>query len=88
MVDALERVLAPMAGERPGRRLTGVPDLAALLAPDTPIGAVAAARIGAGARAVRAILFDKTPGTNWALGWHQDRTVAVRERHDLPGWEP
>lgn len=33
-------------------------------------------------------MFDKTPGMNWVLGWHQDRTVAVRARHDLPGWGP
>ncbi len=35
---------------------------------------------------VRAILFDKIPGANWKVPWHQDRTIAVRERHDLPGY--
>ena len=34
------------------------------------------------------MLFDKTPAANWALGWHQDRTVAARARHDLAGWGP
>jgi hypothetical protein len=29
---------------------------------------------------VRAILLDKTDATNWALAWHQDRTIYVRER--------
>ncbi len=38
------------------------------------------------ARAVRAIFFDKTPGANWPVVWHQDLTLAVAERHDLPGW--
>ena len=57
-----------------------------LLALETPIGRIAAAKLGPQARAVRAVLFDKTPATNWALGWHQDRTVAVRARHDVPGW--
>jgi ectoine hydroxylase-related dioxygenase (phytanoyl-CoA dioxygenase family) len=37
---------------------------------------------------VRAILFDKTAGRNWALGWHQDRTIVVRERIDAPGFGP
>ena len=37
---------------------------------------------------MRAILFDKTPQANWSLGWHQDRTVAVRERRDAPGYGP
>ena len=69
-------------------RLHGIPGLAALLAPGTPIGALAAAALGPAARPVRAVLFDKTPAANWALGWHQDRTVAVQARHDRPGWGP
>ncbi len=42
--------------------------------------------IGPGARAVGAKLFDKSPARNWALGWHQDRTVPVLERRDVPGF--
>ncbi|NHK27380.1 phytanoyl-CoA dioxygenase [Parvularcula flava] len=38
-------------------------------------------------RPVRIILFDKKPGRNWTLGWHQDRTIAVRERHELPEFQ-
>ena len=85
LLPELEAVLAG-SPTRPGIRLHALPGLAALLAPGRPIGALAAAQIGPTARAVRAILFDKTPGTNWALGWHQDRTIAVQQRHDLPGW--
>jgi len=36
--------------------------------------------------AVRAILFDKTPQSNWAVPWHQDLAIPVHERHDLPGY--
>lgn len=36
--------------------------------------------------ATRAIFFDKTPDANWALGWHQDSVIAVRERRDAPGF--
>jgi ectoine hydroxylase-related dioxygenase (phytanoyl-CoA dioxygenase family) len=36
--------------------------------------------------AVRAILFDKTPQSNWAVPWHQDLAVPVLERHELPGY--
>lgn len=32
----------------------------------------AAGLLPAGARAVQAIAFDKTPGTNWKVTWHQD----------------
>ena len=34
----------------------------------------------------RAILFDKKPGANWAVGWHQDIAIAVLKRLDLPGF--
>lgn len=36
---------------------------------------------------VRAILFNKTPDTNWYVTWHQDRTVAVSEKFDDPEWK-
>jgi hypothetical protein len=88
LLPALEQVLAACPPDRAGLRLHGVSGLAALLAPDTPIGARAAAALGPAARPVRAVLFDKTPGTSWALGWHQDRTVAVRARHDVAGYGP
>lgn len=39
-------------------------------------------------RAVRAVVFDKSPAVNWALGWHQDRTIAVRRRIEMPGFGP
>jgi ectoine hydroxylase-related dioxygenase (phytanoyl-CoA dioxygenase family) len=37
---------------------------------------------------VRAIFFDKLPGANWHVGWHQDRAIAVREKRELPDWGP
>jgi ectoine hydroxylase-related dioxygenase (phytanoyl-CoA dioxygenase family) len=36
----------------------------------------------------RAILFDKTPAANWALGFHQDVVIAVTERFDTTGFGP
>jgi len=41
-----------------------------------------------GPAALRAILFDKTAQTNWALGWHQDRTICVAARHEVAGYGP
>ncbi len=38
--------------------------------------------LGSDARPVRAIAFDKTEGRNWAVPWHQDRTIAVSRRDD------
>ncbi len=44
--------------------------------------------LGPGARAVRGILFDKTPEANWKVPWHQDLTIAVQERLEVPGYGP
>ncbi|HEX8573351.1 MAG TPA: phytanoyl-CoA dioxygenase family protein [Allosphingosinicella sp.] len=81
-VDSLARLLS-LPPDRPGARLGALPGLAALLGPPD---AVAAAALGPAARAVGAKLFDKSAARNWALGWHQDRSIAVRERRDVPGF--
>jgi ectoine hydroxylase-related dioxygenase (phytanoyl-CoA dioxygenase family) len=38
--------------------------------------------------AVRALFFDKTPDANWKVIWHQDLTVATRQRVDVAGYGP
>ena len=89
---ALLPEIAAIAGRLPpdqaGIRLHGIGELPALLDSASPIGAIAAAAIGADARAVRAILFDKSAAANWSLGWHQDRTIVVAERRAVPGFGP
>lgn len=52
------------------------------------IGGIAANYLGAAARPVRTLLFEKSGTSNWALGWHQDRTIAVAERCDVDGFGP
>ncbi len=42
--------------------------------------------LGAKAKPVRAIFFDKTPEANWKVPWHQDLTVAVREKREIAGF--
>ncbi len=44
--------------------------------------------LGPRAFAVRGLYFDKTPETNWNLPWHQDLTIAVRSRREMPGFGP
>lgn len=44
--------------------------------------------LGNGAFAVRSIYFDKVPGANWKVAWHQDLSVAVKERRDVEGFGP
>jgi hypothetical protein len=49
---------------------------------------LAALHTGSEPRPVRAIYFDKFAEANWLVGWHQDLTVAVRERIEVPGFGP
>jgi ectoine hydroxylase-related dioxygenase (phytanoyl-CoA dioxygenase family) len=44
--------------------------------------------LGPEAFAVRAIYFDKIPGVNWKVPWHQDQAIAVKRRVDVTGFGP
>lgn len=44
--------------------------------------------LGAPPRLIRSTLFDKTPESNWKVAWHQDLTIAVRERREVEGFGP
>lgn len=85
LLPALHQLAADLPQERAGLRLHEHPVLPALFATG-PIHAIAVHHLGPAAQPVRAVLFDKTPSTNWSLGWHQDRTIAVAARVDAPGY--
>jgi ectoine hydroxylase-related dioxygenase (phytanoyl-CoA dioxygenase family) len=38
--------------------------------------------------AVRAIFFAKSDESNWKVAWHQDLTIAVQAKHEVPGFGP
>lgn len=38
------------------------------------------------AKSVRSLYFDKTQKKNWPVAWHQDKTIAVKSKVDLPGY--
>ena len=59
-------------------RFASSPRVAELILPHTP----------SAPRPVRAISFDKSADSNWGVGWHQDLTIAVRRRLDVPGFGP
>jgi len=44
--------------------------------------------LGREAFAVKVLWFDKTPDSNWGVGWHQDQVIAVRRRVETPGFGP
>jgi hypothetical protein len=86
-LPALHAIAADLPADRAGIRIYGVAALADLLGSEA-LGSEAARLLGPDVRPVRAILFDKTSAANWALGWHQDRTIAMRARADVPGFGP
>ncbi len=76
--------LSALAGNGPGARLRNA-GLTTLLETATQ---AAKSLIGEAATPVRAVLFDKTSEANWAVAWHQDRTIVVRERREVDGFGP
>lgn len=88
VVADLFGALEGLPSDHAGLRLRGIPALAKLIGEDSPIGEAAEHAIGAAIAPVRALLFDKSAATNWSLGWHQDRTICVREKIDTPGFGP
>ncbi|WP_310487051.1 phytanoyl-CoA dioxygenase family protein [Chamaesiphon sp. VAR_69_metabat_338] len=58
------------------------------LARSKQILALVAPILGDRARLVRGIFFDKQPGVNWKVPWHQDLTIAVKQRLDIPDYHP
>jgi len=41
---------------------------------------------GGWSRVVRGIYFDKQRDANWKVAWHQDLTIAVKEKIEVPGF--
>ncbi len=69
------------------RQILGVPDVYAL-ANTTGVRGIVKQVVGKDARPVRGIFFDKLPGANWKVAWHQDRAIAVARKIDVQGFGP
>lgn len=69
------------------RNLTDVIPQVAELVRHPGVASLVQQILGSDAFMVRATLFDKTPGANWGVFWHQDLSIAVAEKHDVPGFE-
>lgn len=68
------------------RNLTdAVPEITHLISSPEVAGIVSAI-LGPDAFMVRSTLFDKTDGANWGVFWHQDLSIAVKERHEVAGF--
>lgn len=71
-----------------GTRITRLGSLASYLSVTGVVGRLATSLLGSETRPVRAIAFNKSSDANWSLGWHQDRTINVRQRADVEGYGP
>ncbi len=71
----------------PQRNLLAVPSVQGL-AMSRPVREIMEIVLGPRCFAVRGIFFNKTRSSNWKVVWHQDLTIAVRERRDVDGFGP
>src|SRR4030095_1143590 len=69
----------------PQRNLLSVPSVRGL-AMSRPVREIMETVLGPGCFAVRGFFFNKTRSSNWKVVWHQDLTIAVRERRDVDGF--
>lgn len=81
-------------GHRPGARLACNGALAPALA---QLSELIGAKVSAAAKPltkkqetplkpVRCVIFSKTEQANWAVPWHQDRVIAVKDRASIPDY--
>ena len=87
-MSQLSVALADLPPDEAGVRISGIEVLRPLLSIDGCIGTIAGSVLGDRARAVRAILFNKSPEANWSLAWHQDRTICVKQKREVQGFGP
>ena len=62
-----------------------VPEIRAL-ASSQKVRALVEPILGSSALSVRGLLFDKTQEANWKVPWHQDLSIAVQGRIEVPGF--
>jgi Phytanoyl-CoA dioxygenase (PhyH) len=86
VLNVLEKEFTDFPAASAGHRLSGIASLCPILASSGTVGLIASGFLGESCKPVRATLLNKSESNNWALGWHQDRTIAVRERRNCVGF--
>jgi ectoine hydroxylase-related dioxygenase (phytanoyl-CoA dioxygenase family) len=71
----------------PQRNLLSIPSVRGL-AILKPVREIIETVLGRTCFAVKGIFFNKTRSSNWKVVWHQDLTIALRERKDVDGFGP
>lgn len=92
LIDALSGLKPSNTAVRQNREVYGVRDLLNLssrireFSESETVRQIAGSFLGTSAKIVRAIYFDKTPEANWKVPWHQDLTIAVKEKRETAGF--
>lgn len=92
LIDDLAQIKPPQNISRKTETIYGVRDLLNLSASirefsqSTNVRKISESILGQNAKVVRAIYFDKTADANWKVPWHQDLTIAVREKREAEGF--
>ncbi|HXU30074.1 MAG TPA: phytanoyl-CoA dioxygenase family protein [Thermoanaerobaculia bacterium] len=86
LLDSLAE--SSLARSRAGaRHVLSIPAVRAA-ALDSRLRGLASEALAAPAIPYRATLFDKSPGANWLVAWHQDKTLPLKARFAAEGWGP
>jgi len=88
LVTAIERCLTARAGDSRHalRNLGQAVPLVQSAAECGGVRLLVEQVLGPEAVLVRSLFFDKTSEANWKVAWHQDLTIAVRNRIEVPGF--
>src|ERR1700676_678825 len=91
--ESLDRLLNEINELAPRRSRAGVRHALGLapiaeLARSSQMVKLARQVLGPEAFPFRATLFDKSPGANWLVVWHQDTALPLRSRLEVAGWGP
>ena len=70
------------------RHLQGKSETVRALCHDERVLELARSVIGPDAFVVRSLFFDKNETANWKVAWHQDLTIAVKDKVDTAGFGP
>jgi hypothetical protein len=87
LIESLREEANASIGRGGRRNLLNEPTVRQL-ANSTEIRKLVEPILGENAFVVRGILFDKTEGSNWKVPWHQDVTIAIKDRVDIDGFGP
>ena len=93
LIDQLAQVPPSNATKQRGLSYFGIRNLLSIapsvqeLACSARINSIVEQVAGEKAQVVRGIFFDKTPEANWKVAWHQDLTIAVRDKKEIAGFK-